>query len=280
MKEIADNPAQLFSRTDSKGRPDLCSQKERSPARIRRTARSIPTTDVIKLIEDDHIQEKSNTPHNYTPSLADHLFPKSPSPPPPAERPEYTQKREAQFAKGLSVHLWLGGLSIRATILTINAALQPSIPKFSVDEGNRRIRTFVGQGKLALRHDLVYHPDCDPGPDAPARRPVHDVNLSPAQKVMQECRRDDLSPCRSPFGKIGETRFRVFEARLYSAVRVEKTLFQQGEETLECCVKILNEWMIEGSEFDEREVRAAFHYMVGRGEVRVEGNHVELLSLE
>lgn len=124
------------------------------------------------------------------------------------------------------------------------------------------------------------HPDCDPGPDAPAPRPVHGVNLSPAQKVMQECCRAGLSPCRSPFGKIGEARFRVFEARLYSAVKVEKTLFQQGEETLKCCVKILNEWMNEGSEFDEREVRAAFHYMVWRGEVRVEGNHVELLSLE
>ncbi|KAF1348430.1 hypothetical protein EJ07DRAFT_160065 [Lizonia empirigonia] len=230
-KRIADNPAQFLARTDSKARPDLCSQEERSQARIGRTARSTPATDFVDLTEDDPIQETLNTPQNDTPSLADRLFPKLPSPPPPAERPEYTQKH---------------GLSLRAATLTVNAALRPSIPKFSEAKGKRQIRSFVAQGKLAIRHDLVYHPDCDPGPDAPAPRPVHGVSLSLAQKVMQECRRAEMSPCRSTFGKIGEARFRVFEARLYSAVKVEKTLFQQGEETLEGCVKMLNEWMIEG----------------------------------
>lgn len=67
---------------------------------------------------------------------------------------------------------------------------------------------------------------------------------------------------------------------MYSAVKVEKTLFQSGGETLDRCAEVLNEWMIKEKEFVEKEIRAAFSYLANQGKVEFEGSIVKLLSLE
>lgn len=252
---------------------------------IGRTAHSTPATEIIDLTEDEPLPASPKTPlpmnRNNNPSLADHLFRESHSPPPPPELPEVTAEREAVFLRGLNTQWWAGGNSFAAATRSINAALRPGIPQFSKVEGKQRLHSLFAQGKLAIRHELVYHLDCDPGADAPPPKPRTPAKyVSPAQKVLKECQIAELSPHRSLFGGIGEGRFRALELRLESAVRVEKTLFQGGEEGLGRCEEVLNEWMVEGTEFMGEEVRAAFVYLAKQGKVRLEGDVVRLLSLE
>jgi hypothetical protein len=64
--------------------------------------------------------------------------------------------------------------------------------------------------------------------------------------------------------------------KLYSALKFEKTLFSGGAETLENCVEVLNEWMLEEKEFTVKEIRAASEYLETQGRVKIEGDVIHL----
>ncbi|KAF9694021.1 hypothetical protein EKO04_008086 [Ascochyta lentis] len=246
-----------------------------------------PATEVIDLTGDEPVLTDTTAPastsNDQGSSLADRLFPKSPTPPPPSERPETTAAREAAFLGGFRIQWWAGGLSFRAATSHVNAALHPRIPPFSDKEGKSRLLALCTKDKLAIRHGLVYHPDCDPGPDTPQQTPTiprQGAYVSPAEKVLQECRKAEALLYRSPHGKISEGRFRIFDLKLHSAVKMEKTLFQDELELVDRCVTVLNEWMHENAVFSENEVRAAFASLAKQGKVRFEGDVVALLSLD
>lgn len=238
-------------------------------------------TDFIDLTQDERICASPGIASS--PPKATGLFPAghlSPGSPPP-ERPETTAKREAVFLEGFNTQWWAGGFSFRAAILSVNATLRLSTPRFSEVEGRRRLESLFAQGKLAIRHDLVYHLDCDPGIDAQRPKPpTPNKYASPVEQVLRKCKIVRMPPNHSPFGDISGTRFHEFEGKLYSAVKVEKTLFQGGGETLERCAEVLNEWMIKEKEFVEKEIKAAFSYLVNQGKVELDGGVVRLLSLE
>ncbi|KAJ4365353.1 hypothetical protein N0V95_000500 [Ascochyta clinopodiicola] len=258
-------------------------------SRVSRAARLTPATEVIEVIdrtEDEPVAQQTltrPTAQSENLSLADRLFPKSPTPPPPPERPETTATREAAFLRGFKTQWWDGGLSLFAATRTVNAALAPRIPQFSEQEGKHRLLALFAKKAVAIRHGLVYHPDCDPGPDAPPQTPKpprQDRYVSSAQKIMQDSREGEASSSRSVHGKISAPRFRVFEMKLHSAVEMEKTLFQDGLELVGRCVEVLNEWMGGDNVFTEKEVRAAFVSLAKRGKVRFEGDVVALVGLE
>ncbi|KAF2621111.1 hypothetical protein BU25DRAFT_495981 [Macroventuria anomochaeta] len=251
---------------------------------IRRAARSTPATEITNLTEDEPTELPPTIPHTITKSavsLADQLFLEPPSPLPPSECPKGAVKREADFLKGFNTHWWAGGLSHRAAIQSVNAALRSSIPRFSEEEGRFCLRSLFAQNKLAIRHDLVYHQDCDPGANAPPPTPLKERQyISPSQQLARDLRRVEMQPYRSSFGKISEARYRVLEMRLESAVRMERTVFQDGDETMKGCARAVNEWMSEGMKFSEKEVRAALEYLVRQGKVEIEGDVVRLVSWE
>ncbi|KAJ4993153.1 hypothetical protein SVAN01_01505 [Stagonosporopsis vannaccii] len=108
-----------------------------SPATI-----SVDTSNVIDLTEDDDTD------------------------PPKPEVSKVNFERETAFLSTFNSRWWVSGYTIRTAIIEINASLGPSIMRFSQEEGTTHLRSLNAQGKLAIRHELVYHLDQDPGPDA------------------------------------------------------------------------------------------------------------------
>ncbi|KZM25267.1 hypothetical protein ST47_g3587 [Ascochyta rabiei] len=261
-------------------------QYAQQQSHIDRIARLTPATKVIDLTEDEPSVAYPDVPPSAAPDqdlpLAERLFPKSPTRP-LSERLETTATREAAFLRGFHTQWWAGGLSLRAATRNVNAALTFRIHRFSEEEGKHRLLALSAKHALAIRHGLVYHLDCDPGPDAPALTPTpprQSVHVSSAQRLLQECRKAEVSSGRPPHGKISEQRFRVFEMKLHSAVKIQKTLFQDGVELVERCTKVLNEWMNKNFLFSEKEIRAAFASLAKQGKVKFEGDVVALLALD
>ena len=258
-------------------------QDKNNRSRIGRAARAISASNVIDLTEDQPTAVQPATPQHNDLSLADRLFPKSPSPPVSSERAEVARERETAFMHGFDTQWWMGGKTYRATIVHVNAALQNNVARFTEAEGMRRLRSLFAKGKLAIRHDLVYHLDEDPGVEAPRPAPLQGREyVSSSQRLLRDLRQAEFSPQKSPFGRIREDRYRVFEAKLHSAVMVEETLFKNKEkvETLFRCMGAVNEWMNEDSKFSLKEVSAALTYLSKMGKVKLmQGEEVKLAGV-
>lgn len=72
--------------------------------------------------------------------------------------------------QGFKSKYWIGGFSIRDAILEVNAGKRLSVMRFNQEEGERYLRSLADQGKLAIRHGLVYNLEQDPRPNAPRRQ--------------------------------------------------------------------------------------------------------------
>ncbi|KAF1363395.1 hypothetical protein EJ07DRAFT_152211 [Lizonia empirigonia] len=145
---------------------------------IDRAARATPASSIIGLTDDEPYasappQEKRRSGPTVTASVtASALLQPAAASSAPCERPEHTKTRKAEFMQGFKAKYGIGGFSIRDAILEVNAGKRLSVTRFNQEEGERYLRSLADQGKLAIRHELVYNLEQDPGPNAPPPHPV------------------------------------------------------------------------------------------------------------
>lgn len=245
---------------------------------VSRASHATPVSSTIDLTDDEA----------YAPAPSQGDSRSSPALPEPAtalsastERPEHTKLREEEFMRGFKTKYWLGGFSFRDTLLEVNAANPLSIMRFSQEEGERRLHSLAGQGKLAIRHELVYHLEEDPGLAAPhpseVKKSQKPLPTTPVQKVKEE--RED-----SPYGRISAARFQTFTHWLNGNVQVGY-LFnnKKKEDTLGNCFRHLNEYLGgpgEEKKLSLQEISAAFVHLQKIGDVVLEGEMIRFLNEE
>jgi hypothetical protein len=196
------------------------------------------------------------------------------------ESPEYTKQREEEFMKGFNRKYWLLGFLFRDTLSKFNAGIDLSITRFSQEEGERRLRSLVAQGKLAIRHELVCHLEQDFGPNTPRPSEVKKnkpAPTNPAPKIKEELE-------KSPYGKMSTARFQVFMHWLQGNVQAGHILDNdRREDTLSNCLTHLNEYLGgpgEEKKFSLKEISAAFVHLEKIGDVVLEGEMIRFLYEE
>lgn len=166
----------------------------------------------------------------------------------------------------------------------VNAGLSARTLAFTEKEGKRRLHSLSGQGRIAIRDELVYHANQDPGTHAFSPSPSTASSasrLSASRQLLMRFRTASTSPMKSPFGDISESRYRRFESNLYGLVYVSHVLFKNGkEEMLETCMAVLNESISEGERLNAKEVGAAFMYLANLGKVAIKDDKVKLIRLD
>lgn len=218
-------------------------------------------------------------------------------------------EREETFLSTFNSRWWAGGFTIRTSVNEVNGSLRSGNMSFSQEEGQKHLRSLAVQGKLAIRHERVYHLDQDPGPDAPEPRRV--MILTPTQQFTMKLEGQQRKRLpESPFKNITEARFREFDHAFYFAVAMSgeklfkiKSVNENAKktkpggskrnrnskrvnkedrelETLGSVMKAVNEHKSEEDEFSIKEVSAALAYMQKMGRVRLWGDNVELVKLE
>lgn len=152
--------------------------------------------------------------------------------------------------------------------------------RFSQEEGERRLRCLAAQGKLAIRHELVYHLEQDPGPNTPRPSEVKKnkpAPMTPAPKIKEEF--ED-----SPYGNISTARFQVFTHWLQGNVQVGHIFNNdRREDTLSNCLTHLNEYLGgpgEEKKLSLKEISAAFVHLKKIGDVVFEGEMIRFLYEE
>lgn len=246
---------------------------------IDRIARSTRTTSVIDLTDDTSwaarpSREKgsaSQATAKAVPLFAAGVVPRTSLASHTTEHLKAAQKREAVFLSAFQQRWWPRGWTLRAAVGEVNATVHPSTKKFSPEEGELQLRNLAAQGKLAIRHDHVYHPDQDPGPEAPPPPPSKTDGLIRAQRFEQRLQDLNNSPVVSPYGKISANRFHLFKRQLQDQVFTDQLFAnKKKEETLVRCLEELNRDLDTRQKLSLKEVSAAFKYLPKQGDVVLE----------